>query len=414
MQTGAPDLDQVSGPQLHTTAVINGLKKLGHTVLTVATQKSKLGWSEDLVEWRAPRFGVTKNILFRFVESAMRRIQTELGLPFLGLFDDFHFADACRQQLSGSDILYERHGYMGFGGVIASRWLRIPLILELNGNILKEIDQRELPMSRLQRKIGRWITIRTFLAADRMVVVSDALRHTLVHDYHIPAGKISVVLNGVDIGLFSRQYDDVEIRSRFGLGPAPMIGFVGTFEPWHGVDLLVLAFREVAQRHPDVQLVIIGEGSGKEKAIAVADQLGLSHKVRFLGRLQQPQVAAVLSSARVLVAPYPFEYGDIVGTPLKIMEYMATGRGIVASSTPLHEMIEHEVTGLRVAPANAQALAAGINRLLEDDELCNRVGHNAAARAPKYAWDQVSMKLADIFVEEIDKLMKTHGRRKPN
>jgi glycosyltransferase involved in cell wall biosynthesis len=105
----------------------------------------------------------------------------------------------------------------------------------------------------------------------------------------------------------------------------------------------------------------------------------------------------------VLVAPYPFEYGDIVGTPLKIMEYMAAGKGIVASTAPLHEMIEHEVTGLRVAPADPKALADGINRLLEDDHLCNSLGENAGTCAKKYSWDQVALRLAEIFVNEIDK-----------
>ncbi len=406
MQNGAPDLSLVSGPQLHTMAVIKGLKKQGHIVRAVATQNCRLGWSEDLQEWLPPQYGITYTKLFRFIERALRRVQSELKLPFLGLFDSLHFADACRNHLKGFDVLYERHGYMGFGGVIAAQWLRIPLILELNGNIIKEIDERGLSMSVLQRKIGRWITIRTFLAADRIVVVSEALGRTLVNDYHIPAGKISIVLNGVDVDLFSQQYAGDKVRTRFALAAGPIVGFVGSFEPWHGVDLLVSAFQEVSRMHPEAQLVVIGEGSGKEKAVTRANHLGLDDKVKFLGRLSQTQVAAVLSVAKVLVAPYPFDYSDIVGTPLKIMEYMAASKGIVASTAPLHEMIEHEVTGLRVAPANAKSLADGINRLLENDELCDTLGQTAAKFAQKYSWDQVNIKLAQIFVESISKNSK--------
>ena len=409
MQNGAPDLKRVSGPQLHTTAVIKGLHKQGHTVRIVANQDLQLGWSEDLQNWFPPRYGITYRKIFRYLESFIRRMQTELKLPFLGVFDSLHFADACYNLLPRFDVLYERHGYMGFGGIIAARWLGIPIILELNGNIIKEIDERRLSMSPLQRQIGRWITNRTFLAADRMVVVSDALKQMLVNEYQIPANQISVVLNGVDIDLFLKQYDADEVRSRFRLHSGPLVGFVGTFEPWHGVDLLVSAFRDVTLRFPESQLVVIGEGSGKDQAVALADQLGLDGRVRFLGHLPQTEVAAVLSTAKVLVAPYPFEYGDIVGTPLKIMEYMATGRGIVASTAPLHEMIEHEVTGLRVAPADPKALADGINRLLKDDHLCNSLGEKAATRAKKYSWDQVALCLAEIFVNEIDK--KKAGRR---
>lgn len=403
MQNGAPHLKRVSGPQLHTTAVVRGLEKQGHTVRMVANQDHQLGWSEDLQNWFPPQYGRTYSRMFRLFESIFRRMQTELKLPFLGFFDSLHFADACYTLLPRFDVLYERHGYMGFGGIIAARWLGIPIILELNGNIIKEIDERRLSISPLQREIGKWITIQTFLAADHMVVVSDALKQTLVNEYQIPAEHISVVLNGVDVGLFSKRYDADKVRSWFGLAAGPLVGFVGNFEPWHGVDLLVSAFREIVLRFPDAQLVIVGEGPGKNKAVARANQLGLDGKVKFLGRLSQAEVAEVLSTTKVLVAPYPFEYNDIVGTPLKIMEYMAAGKGIVASTAPLHEMIEHEMTGLRVAPANPKALADGINRLLEDDQLCNSLGENAAIRAKKYSWDQVTMNLGRIFADEINK-----------
>lgn len=406
MQNGAPDLSQVSGPQLHTLAVINGLQKLRHSVRTIAIQNKQLEWSDDLKRWNPPSYQLTKLLLFRILESTIRRIQHDLKLPFLGLFDSLHFADACQGHLRGFDVLYERHGYMGFGGVIAAQWLNIPIVIELNGNILKEIDERGFSMSALQRNIGRWITIRTFLAADHMVVVSDALMRTLINDYHIPPEKISIVLNGVDIELFSRQNPGKEIRSQFGLAPGPIVGFVGSFEPWHGVELLVSSFQDVVQKHPDSQLVIIGEGPGKNMAVDKANTLGLQDKVKFLGRLPQAHVAALLGVSKVLVAPYPFEYDSIVGTPLKIMEYMAAGKGIVASTASIHEMIEHEKTGLRVAPANIIALADGINRLLDDQELCKQVGRNAAQHAKKYSWEQVNIKLIQIFREVINKKNK--------
>lgn len=409
MQNGAPDLDVVSGPQLHTLAVINGLKKLGHSVRIFANQQDRLGWTDDLQEWSSPQFGWTQSGWFRVIESTIRRIQSEFRLPYLGLFDSLHFADACRRHLRNCNILYERHGYMGFGAIFASRQLDIPHVLELNGNIIKEIDERGLSMSSIQRKIGKWITIRTFLATDHMVVVSDALKQTLVNEYRIPAGHISVVLNGVDVDLFSKRYDVEKVRSRFGIAEGPLVGFVGTFEPWHGVDLLVSAFREIALRFPDAQLVIIGEGPGKNKIVAHANQLGLDGRVKFLGRLPQVDVAGVLSAMKVLVAPYPYENSDIVGTPLKIMEYLAAGKGIVASSAPLHEIIEHEVTGLRVAPADPKTLAEGINRLIEDDQLCSFLGENAARHAKKYSWDQVAVSLGRIFAEENE---KKNGRRR--
>ena len=101
MQNGAPDLTQVSGPQLHTLAVITELKKLGHYFRLVANQNFKLGWTDDLDTWSPPHYEITKNRVFRSLESAVRRIQSELNLPFLGLFDSFRYADACTNHLKG-------------------------------------------------------------------------------------------------------------------------------------------------------------------------------------------------------------------------------------------------------------------------------------------------------------------------
>jgi glycosyltransferase involved in cell wall biosynthesis len=400
MQNGAPDLREVSGPQLHTVAVIKGLQKLGHTVRTVATQREQLLCSDDLNAWHRPDYGFSRKKWFRFLESAVRRVQSELKLPFLGLFDSLHTADAFSKQLKGFDVLYERHGYMGFGGVFAARWLKIPLVLELNGNIIREIDERGLNISPLQRKIGRWITIQTFHAVNHIVVVSDALRHTLVTEYQVPAEKISVVLNGVNLDLFTKTYEKQKILREYGLSDIPTVVFVGSFEPWHGVEFLLASFPTVVKNCPNVQLVLVGEGSGKEKAVQQAASLNLTDKIKFLGRLPQDQVAAVLSASNIVVAPYPFEHSNIVGTPLKLLEYMAAGKGIVASTAPIHEIVEDGVTGIRVAPANADALAAGITNLLADPLLCESLGRKAALKAQKYSWDSVNFELGRILLKE--------------
>lgn len=401
MQKGAPYLGEVSGPQLHTLAVINGLKKLGHAVRIFAFQKNILGWTDNLQDWFPPKYGWSRSVIFRLFESGIRRIQSELRLPFLGLFDSLHFADACRIHLRGYDALYERHGYMGFGGVLAARAMRIPLILELNGNIVKEIDERGLKMSRIQRWLGRWITARTFHAADRIVVVSRSLKEVLEREFRIPAERIEVILNGVNIDLFSERRDTGDEHARHGINGGQVVTFVGSFEPWHGVDLLVKAFRQVVDRIPESKLLLVGDGQQKALTVQETQRLGLEGRIKFLGRLPQEQVASILGLSKVVVAPYPFEYSDIVGSPLKLVEYMASGKGIVASTAPIHEVIEDGVTGLRVPPANAAALAEGIIKLIENDSLRNELGKNARERAKDFSWDGVAGRLSQVIRGEV-------------
>lgn len=403
MQNGAPDLSTVSGPQLHTVAVIKGLQKLGHQVRTVAHQKAQLGWSDNLHHWFPPQFGFSQAKPFRLVESSIRRVQSELHLPFISIFDSLRYADACYQLLNGYDILFERHGYMGYGGIIAARRLGIPIVIELNGNIVKEIDEMGVKMSPIQRALGRWITYRTLLAASHVVVVSKALKRELVSHGGIPDERISVVVNGTNVELFAQSFDPEQVRSQYHIGPGPIVAFVGIFQPWHGLDLLVSSFGQVHAKFPHSQLVLIGDGQGRASVTAQIEEMGLKDNVRLLGRLPQAEVAAVLSLADVAVAPYPFEHSDIVGTPLKVVEYMAAGKPIVASTAPIHELITDGVTGLRVAPANVQALAGSILRLLENKALRADLGQRARRQAQQYSWNNVVEKLNQIFLTEISR-----------
>jgi glycosyltransferase involved in cell wall biosynthesis len=145
--------------------------------------------------------------------------------------------------------------------------------------------------------------------------------------------------------------------------------------------------------------VLVGTGAGDRAIKEQVSRLGLSGRVIFTGQLPQGQVADVLSTADVAVAPYPFLHTDIVGTPLKLLEYMAAGCAIVASTVPLHALIVHGETGLRVPPADPVALAGGISSLLEDRARSRTLGANARREAlSRHSWNRA--------VEEIDLVLR--------
>ena len=365
---------------------------------TVAIQNEQIVWSDDLKCWNPVKFGLSQMRAFRLFESALRRIQTELRLPFLGLFDSFRFADACYQTLKGYDILYERHGWMGYGSVIASRWLHVPLVEELNGNIIKEIESKGFKLSALQWKISVWITRRTFISASQVVVVSRALKGQIVKQLGLPEEHVSVVLNGADLTLFNQHRDSDGLRNKYHLDNKPMVIFVSSFEPWHGVDLLVTSFKSVISRFPEARLVLVGDGSMRDAVFAQIEKLGLQEFIILTGKLPHAQVAEMTGLSDIAVAPYPYKHTEIVGTPLKLIEYMAAGKAIVASTAPIHEIIEDGITGIRVSPADPEALAEGINRLLSDDELRGRLSANAQKESLNYSWEHVSRQLSELLI----------------
>ncbi len=403
MQNGAPDMSTPSGPQLHVKEVVEGLQKNGHVVNTLAIQNRRLSWSEDLDNWSLPEYGFSRTKGFRLLESSVRRVQYELTLPFLGLFDSLHFADACQHQLSGYDIYYERHGYLGYGGVLASRWQKVPIVIEINGNIVKEIDEIGVQMSKLQRNIGKWVTYRTWSSATHLLVVSEALKDQLIRSANISEENITVLQNGANVELFAGNFDGDSIRRKYNLGSSQVIAFTGSFQPWHGVDLLILSFAMLAENFPDSCLVLIGSGAGMEDARSMVSSMGLDQRVIFTGRLAQVDVAALLSIADILVAPYPFIHEDILGSPLKLIEYMAAGKAIVASKAPIHELVNDGENGIRVEPADAAALTRGIVKLLDDGNLRQLLGDTARQQAiNNYSWEQVVSKLEKLLYELVD------------
>jgi len=218
-----------------------------------------------------------------------------------------------------------------------------------------------------------------------------------VTDLHIPEERVSVVLNGTNIDIFNSSYDKNSTREHYDLGSGPLVTFVGVIQPWHGIDLLISSFVSVQSKFPDSQLILVGECENLDSILLKISELGLNCRVKLLGRLPQEQVAAVLEASDIAVAPYPYDHDDIVGTPLKIIEYMAAGKAIVASQASIHEVITHGVTGLRVKPADENALAHGIIRLIEDQDLRAKLGANAASQAQHYSWENVVEQLENAF-----------------
>ncbi|MBI5650361.1 MAG: glycosyltransferase family 4 protein [Chloroflexi bacterium] len=409
MQEGVPDLDVVSGAQLHVQAVITGLQKRGHAVRTFLPRAKKPVWSDDLnqPEWQPTRYTYSAHLLFRLIERPLRRVQSELHLPYFNLFESLRFSDAAEQGLAHCDLIFERFGFMGFAGALTARRLNIPHILEVNGDVPKEIEVLGVKMSAVQRAASLQVVRRTFAAATGIVCVAPMLKQNLVTEMRIDPNKIEVILNGADTELFAAPKDQISIREKFGIAPRPTITFVGTFQPWHGINLLLDSFAHVQKKIPDVQLLLVGAGGGRGEAEQRVERAGWGNAVRFLGRLENRAVADILAITDVAVIPFPYLKSDIVGSPLKIFEYMAAGCPIVASWSPIHDVIEHAVTGMRVPPADADALAEMLACVLSDADLRARLGACARQVALEcYSWDNTIQQLENFFDRVLTKQHK--------
>jgi glycosyltransferase involved in cell wall biosynthesis len=178
------------------------------------------------------------------------------------------------------------------------------------------------------------------------------------------------------------------------------VAYAGHLYAWKGVDVLL----EAIARVPGVRGLVIG-GHEKEPDLArlraLAIRLGIESRVTFTGHVLPSAVAGMLAQADILVLPNPRSAISTHSTsPLKLFEYMAAAKAIVATNLPaIREVLAHDVNAVLVAPGNAEALAAGIARLASDAAL--RAGLGAAARAAvaEYSWDRRAGRLEALFKE---------------
>ncbi|HEY0366886.1 MAG TPA: glycosyltransferase, partial [Pyrinomonadaceae bacterium] len=177
-------------------------------------------------------------------------------------------------------------------------------------------------------------------------------------------------------------------------------GFVGTFGPWHGVEKLAEAIKLIPA-HEQVRFLFVGSGS---LHVEVEQRLELevaSGRVIFTGAVGHDRVPGLLDACDILVAPHvPLADGsEFFGSPTKIFEYMAMGKGIVASRLgQIGEVLVDGETALLVEPGNVEELRAAILKLIASAELRRRLGANARAAAEReHTWTHNAQRVLDEF-----------------
>lgn len=270
----------------------------------------------------------------------------------------------------GVSLLYQRYSMNNFAGVVLARLLSVPLILEANNS---EVEMRRqfsrLTFRRLAVALERWI----LLSADHIVTVSRRNQETFVQ-MGIPAEKVHILPNAVDPDVFSPAIGDSGLRRTLGLTGRTVVGFVGLFYPWHGVSHLARGFIHLAAFDPTAHLLLLGDGEERERVRSILEEAGLADRVTLAGMVPHNRVPYYLQAMDILVSPHA-PWPGFFGSPIKLFEYLSSGRPVVASAVgQIADIIQDGVNGLLVPPGDEQALADALKRLCRDPALRGRLG----------------------------------------
>jgi glycosyltransferase involved in cell wall biosynthesis len=288
-------------------------------------------------------------------------------------------------------FVYQRYSVNNYTGLRLARELGVPLVVEYNGS--------EIWMSRhwghrlAHEKLSDRIEGLNLQAADLVVVVSAAMKDEIVAR-GVRNDRVLVNPNGVDVDRYSPAVDGSAVRTKYGLGNRVAVGFIGTFGPWHGAETLARAYVRLRTTRPQladsVRLMMIGAGATLEEVRRILNEGSADESTVFTGLIPQEEGPAYLAACDVLVSPHvPNADGTpFFGSPTKLFEYMAMGKGIVASKLDqIGEVLEHEKTALLVPPGDVDALATGLARLVEDRALRECLGIEARRVAiERHTW----------------------------
>ncbi|MEJ5203329.1 MAG: glycosyltransferase family 4 protein [Anaerolineales bacterium] len=388
------------GASIQVAHILDHLRKAGHTVNLVTINKDKcvkvLNGSNQPLD---VRMKLTKGRLFKFLESSLRFMQGKLHLPWFQIFDSFRIVDAISQNLRNVDLLHERNSMHGFGVALAHQILKLPYVLSVDADFLFEHDYLGLVHTRLERWIARLTASYNYHSADAITCVSSVMKNYLVAEYKVQEDKIWVIPNGADANFAPDVESSNRTREALGLAGHPVIMFVGGFYPWHGLDLLIDSFRTVVQKMPEVRLVLVGDGETRPMIQEIVRENNISDKVIFTGRVPHKVISNYLYFADILVAPYPRMETPIWHSPMKLFEYMSSGKAIVASRAgQIGEIVEDGQTGLLVEPGDSDETAEAMLRLLSDSSLRERIGRNAKELVNReYTWGKYVERLEAIY-----------------
>jgi len=283
------------------------------------------------------------------------------------------------------DLIYERYNLYYLAGYWLARRTSLPYYLEVNSPLADERTRfGNLRLRRLAHSLERQV----WQGATRALPVTQVLGDIMAAS-GVDSARIHVVPNGV----VPSRYAPPEPRP----DPAAItLGFVGFVRDWHGLDAII---RAMAADPAPIALTMVGDGPARPGLEALARQLGMADRVRFTGLVEHEAIPEAVAAFDIALQPKVTPYAS----PLKIFDYMAAGRAIVAPDQPnIREVLEDGRTALLFDPAEPASLWGAIARLAHDPGLRQRLGNAARAELERrdYTWAGNARRIAAWATED--------------
>jgi glycosyltransferase involved in cell wall biosynthesis len=286
-------------------------------------------------------------------------------------------------------------------GIGLKHVFRKPLLATIHSTEIGRRNGLHSDYEKMIHETEAWLTYEAW----RVICCSNYMISHVKWAFGLPEDKLVMIPNGVDVKEYDKNanVDLSSFRRNFALPEEKIVLFVGRLVYEKGIHVLINAVPKILEK-VNAKFVIVGSGYMKESLSEIVKKMGLSHKVLFTGFLDDETLRKLQKCADVSVVPSLFEPFGIVA-----LEAMAAKSPVVVSdSGGLSEIVEHDVTGVKVYPNNSDSLTWGVTRVLLDEKYANWLKENAYKKVKEnFSWEKISRQTKNVYSTVLNEYSKT-------
>lgn len=365
---------------IHIREMISAFTALGHDVIL-----------------RGPSTGSSSHGKFSLIKKIVNGPFYEIMELFYNIAGFISMTRAIRKYKP--DVIYDRYMIYNFSIVMVAKIFKIPVITEINAPLAYErrIEPDEkLFFPKVADFIEKWIARKSTVT----VVVSTPLKEYFRVKKNISTDQFMVLPNGVNTSKFNIKHKNTALRQKLRIhSREKIVGFTGILRPWHGINILLEAILILKKTMRDVKLLLVGDGPELYAIHDMINKMKLKKNVIITGRVPHSNIPQYIDLFDVAVSPKTTFYAS----PMKIPEYMALKKCIIAPNTPnIRDLLDNDKTGLLFTPEDPSSLSKLLEKALTDTSFRKRIALNAHIKAMhSMSWNNIAERVLTFTRDRI-------------
>lgn len=371
----------------HIISIVNGFKKLGHEVSIVAPpgiDTLKVAGGRPIDKSEVKTTGI--NSFWKLIS----RNAPQFCFEIFELFYNFYaivklYLEVKRQ--GSIDLIYERNANFLFAGIVVSKLFTIPILIEVN-EVVGLKRARSICFKRIAEKIESFV----FTNATTLFPVSSNLKKQILSVS--PNADVKVIPNAIDPERFSTA-NAIKVKEKYDTAGKIILGFVGWFDNWDRLDVLIDLQKELMQNNHNTILMLVGDGPVVSELKSKIEHENMGEQVILTGPVPKNEVVDYIAAFDIGLLAHSNEFGS----PIVLFEMMALGKCVVAPRLdPIMDVVEDGVNGVIFNPLDTEDLFNKTMWLVQRPEEMKKIGENAKnITYSEHTWDKNAASILSGF-----------------